>query len=191
MSEEPNVWVEGLTLGEVLSQTAKRCGERDAVVFPQLDLKWSYTAFEEKVRETARALMSLGVGRGDHVGIWSTNQPEWILAQFGTALMGAVLVNVNPAYRSHELAYILKQADIKVLLLTDSFKTSNYEALVSEVVPEVSNVSHGAPLEIEAFPMLRHRSPAFGPGHGFFRNPKAFLWRNWQHHPGKWGFQTR
>jgi fatty-acyl-CoA synthase len=155
-SEEPNVWVDGLTFGEVLSQTAKHHGERDAVVFPQMGLKWSYTAFEEKVRKTARALMSLGVGQGDHVGIWSTNQPEWVLAQFGAALMGAVLVNVNPAYRSHELAHILKQADIKVLLLTDSFKTSDYEALVSEVVPEVDRDLQGTPLESDVFPKLRH-----------------------------------
>ena len=156
MNEEPKVWVDGLTFGDVLSQTAKRHGERDAVVFPQLGLKWSYTAFEEKVQETARALMNLGVGQGDHVGIWSTNQPEWVLAQFGAALMGAVLVNVNPAYRSHELAYVLKQADIKVLLLTDSFKTSDYEALLAEVVAEVDRISHGAPLESADFPALRH-----------------------------------
>jgi fatty-acyl-CoA synthase len=156
MSHEQEVWVEGLTFADVLSKTVQHHGDRDAVVFPQLDLRWSYTEFNEKVRQTARALMSLGVQQGDHVGIWSTNLPEWILAQFSTAIMGAILVNINPAYRSHELAYVLKHADVKVLLLTDNYKTSNYEDLLAEVVPEADNSNYGTPFENPEFPELRH-----------------------------------
>ncbi|MEX2016626.1 MAG: AMP-binding protein, partial [Candidatus Hydrogenedentales bacterium] len=88
-------WVDGLTFGNVLARTAAEHGARDAVVFPQLDLRWSYAEFADRVGQTARALVALDLGRGAHVGIWATNWPEWILAQFATGLIGAVLVNVN------------------------------------------------------------------------------------------------
>ncbi len=149
-------WVDGLTFQQVLARTVERFGDRDAVVFPQLGLRWSYREFARRVEETARALLALGVGKGDHVGIWSTNWPEWILAQFGTAYIGAVLVNVNPAYRKHELAYILKQADLRVLLLTDVHKTSDYQQVVAEVVPEIASARAGGELSSKAFPCLRH-----------------------------------
>ena len=97
MAEVDAPFVDGLTFGEVLRRTVERHGGRDAVVFSQSGLRWSYTEFESRVRETAKALMALRIGKGDHVGIWATNWPEWILAQFSTALIGAVVVNVNPA----------------------------------------------------------------------------------------------
>lgn len=156
MSDETTPWVDGLTFHQVLASTTKKHGERDAVVFPQLGLRWSYREFEEKVQQTAKALMAIGVGRGDHVGIWSTNWPEWILAQFGTALIGAVLVNVNPAYQRHELAYILNQADIAVLMISDSHKTSDYEAMTAEVVPDLSDTEFGQALDNSTYPHLRH-----------------------------------
>ena len=125
MTKPEHPFVDGKTFGEILRRTADRHVDRDAVVFPQLGLRWTYGEFDMRVRDTAKALMAFRAGKGDHVGIWATNWPEWILAQFGSALIGAVLVNVNPAYRNHELAYILKQADIKLLLITDEHKTSN------------------------------------------------------------------
>jgi len=131
-------------------------GDRDAVVFPGLDLRWSYAEFYERAREVARALMGLRVKKGDHVGIWATNWPEWILAQFGTALIGAVLVNVNPAYRRHELMYILQQADIRVLLVTESHKTSDYEEMLASVIPEVKVPNLGDRLFNDEFQLLHH-----------------------------------
>lgn len=148
-------WVDGLTYGEVLDRTVRAYGDRDAVVFPQLDLRWSYTEFQSRVMDTARALVAIDVKKGDHIGIWSTNWPNWILTQFGSALIGAVLVNVNPAYRKHELAYILKQADLSSLIITDTHKTSDYESMISEVIPEVKNTAPGAPIENAEFPKLR------------------------------------
>jgi fatty-acyl-CoA synthase len=156
MTDETKPWVDGLTYSQVLRQTVERHGDRPAVVFPQMELSWTFAEFEQHVSRMACALMVLGVGRGDHVGIWSTNRPEWILAQFATAHMGAVLVNVNPAYRTHELAYILNQADIKVLIITDKFKTSDYGEMVAEVVPEVKTVKPGEALQSSTFPNLRH-----------------------------------
>ncbi len=152
MSDTP--WVDGLTFGGVVERTVKLHADRDAVVFPQLNLRWSYVDFEAHIQEVAKALMALRVGPGDHVGIWATNWPQWIVAQFGTALIGAVLVNVNPAYRKHELAYILKQADIKLLLITDRHKTSDYEEMVADVVPEVREASPGARIVNDEFPLL-------------------------------------
>jgi fatty-acyl-CoA synthase len=149
-------WVDGLTYGQVLAATVERHGDDDAVVFPRLGLRWTYAEFNTRVREMAMALLDLGVTRGTHVGIWATNWPEWILAQFSTALLGAVLVNVNPAYRKHELAYILHQADITVLLITDTHKTSDYQAIALEVVPELQSIAFGEPLFNEAFPILKH-----------------------------------
>jgi len=149
-------WVDGKTFGEVLRQTAGRFGERDAVVFPRLNLRWSYAEFERQVRATAKSLMTLRVGKGDHVGVWATNWPEWILLQFGTGLIGAVLVNVNPAYRTHEFAYILKQADIKLLFITDTHKTSDYEAMAEELLPSLGSGPAGKPVASGEFPKLQH-----------------------------------
>src|SRR5262249_21299625 len=95
------------------------------------------------VRTAARALLALGVRRGEHVGVWSTNWPQWVVLQFATAEIGAVLVTINPAYRAHELAYVVKQADLVALFLTDCFKSSDYFALLAEATSD------------ESFPMLR------------------------------------
>ncbi|MFP6596640.1 MAG: AMP-binding protein, partial [Candidatus Hydrogenedentota bacterium] len=140
----------------VVAKTVADHPNNDAVVFPQLDLRWSYETFQDKCYEMARALLAMGVQKGDHIGIWSTNWPEWILAQFSTAYLGAVLVNVNPAYRQHELSYILKQADISMLFVTDTHKTSDYVGMVANAVPEVNNTAWDAKLSNTEYPKLRH-----------------------------------
>lgn len=147
MSDVDRPWVDGLTFAEALARTAERFGDHDAMVFPQLGYRRSYATFRTEVREVARALLGLDVQRGEHVGIWATNWPQWVLTQFATAEIGAVLVNINPAYRGHELAYVLNQADITTLLLTDRFKTSDYFGIFTETCPQ---------LPASAFPKLRH-----------------------------------
>src|SRR5947199_9501460 len=112
MSAVERPWVDGLTFAQALTETVARFGDHDALVFPQLAYRRAYRAFAAEVREAARALLALGVQHGEHVGIWATNLPQWVLAQFATAHIGAVLVNINPAYRSHEVQYVLNQADI-------------------------------------------------------------------------------
>src|SRR5438445_12629846 len=119
-------WVDGLTFAQVLDRTASLYASRDAVVFPQLAYRRTFAEFHADVRTCARALMALGVQPGDHVRIWATNWPQWLLLQFAAATAGAVLVNLNPAYRHHELAYGLKEADITVLFLTFKFKSTMY-----------------------------------------------------------------
>jgi fatty-acyl-CoA synthase len=147
-------WVDGLTFGEVLARTADRWPGHDALAFPRLGYRRSYADFRREVRDVARALLALGVRPGEHVGLWATNWPQWIVTQFAAAQAGAVLVNINPAYRSHELAYVLTQADVTALLLTDCFKTSDYFALLAEVCPELAGSSPGG-LRSAAFPKLR------------------------------------
>jgi fatty-acyl-CoA synthase len=143
------------TFTDVLDRTAEQYGDHDALDFPQLGCRQNYRQFRESVRRVARALLALGVQRGEHVGLWAPNRPEWVLTQFATAEIGAVLVNINPAYRAHELEYVLKQADITTLLLTDRLKSSNYFELVTTVCPELVGCSPGS-LRSAACPRLRH-----------------------------------
>jgi fatty-acyl-CoA synthase len=145
MDDPLHPWVDGLTFADVLARTTERYPDHDAVVFPRLGYRRTWAGFRADVREAARALLALGVQPGEHVGLWATNWPQWIVTQFATAHIAAVLVNINPAYRSHELAYILQQADITTLLLTDQFKGSDYFALVTDA------------LRGGSFPKLRHR----------------------------------
>jgi fatty-acyl-CoA synthase len=148
-----DVWVEGLTIGQVLATTAARHPQRDAVVFPARELRWSYYQFERDVFRVAKGLLSLGLRRGDHIAIWATNLPEWVILQFAAARVGIVLVTINPAYRPFELQYVLKQCDAKALFLTDRFKTSDYHAMLNEICPELRNSVPGA-LRCESFPQL-------------------------------------
>jgi fatty-acyl-CoA synthase len=154
MTSDERPWVDGRTFSEVLDRTAARHGDRDALVFPWLGHRRSYAQFRDDVRRAARALMALGVERGEHVGIWVTNWPQWVVTQFATARIGAVLVNVNPAYRALELEYVLQQADITTLVLTDRYKTSDYFELLKEICPEVERDPAGD-LRVARCPRLR------------------------------------
>lgn len=155
MGEAANVpWVEGLTIGGMLRATAAKYPDRDALVFPAVDLLWSYARFDHEVDRAARGLAALGIRQGDHVALWATNVPRWVILQFATARIGAVLTTVNPAYRPHELRYVLMQSDAKALLLVDQFKTSDYFAMLAEVCPELARSSPGE-LHAAEFPRLR------------------------------------
>jgi fatty-acyl-CoA synthase len=132
-------WVDGQTFAAVLRAAAERFGDHDALVFPQLEYRRGYAAFWSDVQKCARALVALEVPHGDHVAIWATNWPEWVVLQFAVASVGAVLVNINPAYRAQEAGYVLQQADISTLFLTDRFKSSDYFALLAEVCPELDS----------------------------------------------------
>ncbi len=155
MPDTPPPWVDGLTFAQVLRHTAEGHSEGQALVFPRLNHRRTYAAFHAEVRQAARALLALGVRPGEHVGIWATNWPQWVVVQFAAAHTGAVLVNVNPAYRAHELRYVLQQADITTLLLTDRYKLSNYFELLAEVCPELERCPAGE-LHSADCPRLRH-----------------------------------
>lgn len=151
---QPQPWVDGLTIWRALAATAGRFGQQDALVFPALNLRWSYAEFLRRVDEAAAGLLGLGLARGDHVAVWATNVPEWVVLQFATARIGAVLVTINPAYREHEMRYVLAQSDAAALFLVDRFKTSDYFAILANAVPELAGSQPGR-LAATEFPCLR------------------------------------
>jgi fatty-acyl-CoA synthase len=123
----------GETIGANLLRTASRVGGREALVDVPSGRRWTYEDLVAQTGRLARGFMALGIEPGERVGIWAPNVPEWVLTQYATARMGAILVNINPAYRTHELAYVLQQAGIRTLVSAESFKTSNYRAMIDEV----------------------------------------------------------
>jgi fatty-acyl-CoA synthase len=139
-SDTITAWLEGLTISEALDRTFADFADRDALVFPRLNLRLTYQQFAAQIDQAARGLLACGIKRSEHVAIWSTNLPEWVLLQFATARIGAVLVTINPAYRAHELKYVLKQSDAAALVLTDRYKSSDYSAMLAEVCPEFRNL---------------------------------------------------
>ncbi|MEU6563480.1 AMP-binding protein [Nocardia nova] len=126
----------GETIGANLDRTVAVHGDRDALVDRVTGVRWSYRQFAAEVDAVALGLLDAGIGKGDRVGIWSPNRAEWTLAQFATAKIGAILVNINPAYRSEELRYVLRQAGIRMLISAREFKTSNYAEIIDRVRPE-------------------------------------------------------
>lgn len=138
------------TIGQVLDETAHRFPDHDALVY--LDgPRYTYREFKEQVDLLAKGLLQLGVTTGDHVAVWAYNVPEWVLLQFATAKIGAVLVTVNIYYKAHELEYLLKQSDATTLFLVDGFKDVNYVDTVYKVFPELKQ---GKPSD--SLPHLQH-----------------------------------
>ncbi|MFZ3467933.1 AMP-binding protein [Streptomyces sp. 4.24] len=125
----------GDTIGENLDRTVRRFPDRDALVEAATGRRWTYARFAADVDALALGLLDLGIAKGDRVGIWAPNRAEWTLVQYATARIGAILVTVNPAYRSHELEYVLRQSGIRLLAAADRFKTSDYAAMIEEVRP--------------------------------------------------------
>ena len=123
----------GDTIGRNLDRAVEAFGEREALVDVVSGRRWTYTEFGAAVEELARGLMASGVAKGDRVGIWALNCPEWVLVQYATARIGAVMVTINPAYRAHELSYVLEQAGISLLVASLAHRTSDYRALVAQV----------------------------------------------------------
>jgi fatty-acyl-CoA synthase len=127
----------GETIGENLERTVARFGDRDALVSCHQDLRLTYAELGAAVDRLATGLLAMGIAKGDRVGIWAPNCAEWVLVQYATAKVGAVLVNVNPAYRTHELAYALRQSGVRALFTARAFKGSDYVAMVGEVRGEL------------------------------------------------------
>jgi fatty-acyl-CoA synthase len=133
----------GETIGEYFDAIAERYPHNDCVVSVHQNRRLTYAQMKTESDRLASALVASGVAHGDRVGIWSTNNIEWVIVQFATAKIGAILVNINPAYRSNELEYVLRQSSVSVLFTQDRYKTSNYLAMVREVrthLPDLRDV---------------------------------------------------
>jgi fatty-acyl-CoA synthase len=123
----------GDTIGENLERTVARFGDREALVSCHQGVRFTYEELDAAVNRVASGLLAAGIEKGDRVGVWAPNCAEWVLVQFATAKIGAILVNINPAYRTHELEYALRQSGVRMLVSAQAFKTSDYVAMVGDV----------------------------------------------------------
>ena len=143
----------GDTIGVHLDRMAALSPDRPALIARQQDIRWSYGEFRDRVEELAAGLIGLGLMPGDRLGIWSPNNSEWVLTQFASAKAGLILVNINPAYRLHELDYVLNKVGCRGLILASSFKTSDYIAMIRGLCPELDQAKPGL-LESRKVPSL-------------------------------------
>jgi fatty-acyl-CoA synthase len=143
------------TIGELLEEKAKIQPDKDAVVYADRGLRWTYKELNEKCRQAARGFMKLGIAKGEHVAIWASNTPEWILSQFSTGKMGAVLVTVNTNYRTAELEYLLRQSDSTTIILMEEYRGASYINMLYEICPELKDSEPGN-LHSEKLPKLKN-----------------------------------
>lgn len=143
------------TIGDLFEKQAERNPDHDFLVFPDRNLRFSYKEFDERANLMAKGLISLGIKKGDHVGIWAKNVPDWLTFMLATAKIGAVLVTVNTAYKSHELDYVLKQSDMKLLAMIDGYQDVDYIETLYSLVPELKTHERGN-LQSEEFPYLKY-----------------------------------
>ena len=145
----------GMTIGDVFDQTVARLPGNDALIVGHQGVRYTYSQLREEVDRCARGLIALGVSKGDRVGIWAPNRAEWTITQFATAKIGAILVNINPSYRLHELEYALSQSGCVVLVMAPKFRAADYTEMMLTLCPELR---HAAPGQLDAHkaPQLRH-----------------------------------
>src|SRR5579864_226736 len=133
-SKGPDVLLLEETICEVFLKTAKRFPNHDALIVRHQNVRLTFSQLAVKVESVARGLAGLGLGAGDRIGVWSTNCVEWVLLQLACARIGAVLVNVNPAYRAHELGFVLRKSGMKTLFLLEKDSRSDYRAILQEAI---------------------------------------------------------
>ena len=150
-SEKPLL---GLTIGDLFDQIAERYPDNEALVSCHQDLRYSYRQLRDEVDRCARALIALGVRKGQRIGIWAPNCAEWAIVQFATSKLGAILVNINPSYRLNEVQYALRQSGCTWLVIAPAFKSSDYTGMIHELAPELARSRPGA-LEAAQLPDLR------------------------------------
>ena len=143
------------TLSEVLREKTRLNPERDFLVYADRNLRFSYAEFDRRVDELAKGFLAMGLKKGDHVGMWATNVPDWNTVLFACARLGLVFITVNTGYKIHELEYVLKQSDMVCLCVIDGWRDSDYVSMVNELVPELKMSERGH-LKSEKFPFLKH-----------------------------------
>jgi fatty-acyl-CoA synthase len=129
------------TISSNLRRTAATFGEREALVDHLSGRRWTYTELLDWVTNLAKGLVQRGIEKGDRVGIWSPNCPEWIVVQYATAMIGAILVTINPAYRQSELEYVLEQSGLRMLISADSFKNTDYRSMLDRAADQIQSLT--------------------------------------------------
>jgi fatty-acyl-CoA synthase len=147
--------IDGLTVGALLDLVHERRPDDEALVYADRDLRYTYTEFREVVEDCARALMALGIEKGDHVAVWGQNVPEWVTLQFATGKVGAVLVTINPAYKAHELKYVLEQSDAAALFMTEGVRDADFLQILQDAIPGLDGMGDGE-LSIDELPFLKN-----------------------------------
>ena len=142
------------TIGKLLGEAAENYGDKQAIVVRHQGVRLSYAELNDLVNRVAANLLSHGIESGDRVGIWSPNNLQWVVIQFATAKIGAILVNINPAYRISELEYVLNKVECKALVLAEKFKSSDYVGMLLSLAPELNDCEAGK-LHAEQIPSLR------------------------------------
>ncbi|WP_339253345.1 AMP-binding protein [Sporosarcina sp. FSL W8-0480] len=142
------------TVGEILSDWADLIPEHEAYVYPEHGIRKTYQEFDRETDELAKAFIGMGIARGEHVAIWSDNKPQWLLSQFATGKIGAVLVTVNTNYQANELEYLLKQSDATTLILDEGFKGTSYIDIIRSNYPELQDSETGV-VNCEKLPKLK------------------------------------
>lgn len=142
-----------LAVGTLFRETARDNLDKTFIQYPDRALSWSYGDFLERVDKLSKGLLEIGIRKGDHIGVWARNVPDWLTFFFASAQIGAVLITVNTLYKKHELDYILRQSDMKVLALVDSYQDSDYLGIIYELVPELSTAFRGE-LSSSHYPFL-------------------------------------
>jgi len=143
------------TIGDAIKETAGRFPDHPALISPEFQIRLNYAELYQQCRKTARGLMALGVKRGDHVSVWTTNVPEWVYLQFALGMVGGVLVTINTNYQSHELEYILKQSDSTTLFLIDAYRDTSFYDTVRRILPELDDHQPGK-LTSSKLPLLKN-----------------------------------
>jgi len=163
------------TIGAVLEEQAARFPEKEFIVYPDRDLRFTYQQFDARVDAMAKGFLAIGLRRGDHLGLWANNVPDWLTILFATAKIGVTLVTINTNYKLHELEFLVKQSDITTLCLVDGFRDSDYVQMVNELIPELKEAQRGQ-LHSARFPRLRN-VVFIGPQkhRGMFNTPELLL----------------
>jgi len=143
------------TLGGYLEKWAYELPDHDFMVYADRGLRFSYSEFNNRVDKLAKGLLYIGVGKGDHIGLWATNVPDWLTYCFAAAKIGAVLVTVNTSYKTHELEYLMQNSDLHTICLIDGWRDSDYLGMLNELVPELKFSERGF-LKSEKFPCLKN-----------------------------------
>lgn len=161
-----------LTIGQILDEKAEQYPNKDALIHPFEGVRYTTKEFKEECDRVARGFMAMGIKKGDHVAMWATNYPQWIVTQFATAKIGAVLVTVNTNYKQFELEYLLKQSDTMTLIMSPGTKDNDYLEHICGICPGLKNIEPGM-LECEKLPFLKNIIYL-----GEQRQPGMFMWED-------------
>ncbi len=142
------------TIGHFFTQQVQNYPDKDFIIYPDRDLCMSYKQFNERVDNLAKGLLEIGIDKGDHVGIWARNVPDWLTFFFATSKIGAVLVTINIHYKTHELEYVIRQSDMKALVTIDRFRDNDYLETIYHLIPELKTMQRGH-LKTNKFPFLQ------------------------------------